>query len=377
MTENPGILLTILAFVLVIGPLVFIHEMGHYLVGRFFGVHAEAFSIGFGREIHGWTDKRGTRWKIGWMPLGGYVKFAGDMSPAGQTSPEWLALPPEEKARTFQAKPVWQRALIVFAGPAVNFLFALLVLGAFAVAYGQSQTPPVVEKLIAGSAAERGGIEIGDRIVAIDGRAMATFNDIAGYIQYRPAMTVDVDIVRDGAADRIALQTGVRIETDRFGNEYKIGALGIYSPRPVIVPVSIVEAPAVAVERTGAILRTMVDTLGQVLTGRRSAKELGGPLRIAQVSGEQVSQGFENFIFFVALISINLGFINLLPVPMLDGGHLLFYAIEAIRRKPLGVAAQEWAFRSGLLVLLSLMIFVTINDLSSFKVWERLSGLIG
>lgn len=377
MNENPGILLTILAFALVIGPLVFVHEMGHYLVGRFFGVHAEAFSIGFGREIHGWTDRRGTRWKIAWMPLGGYVKFAGDMSPAGQASPEWLALPAEERARTFQAKPLWQRALIVLAGPAVNFLFAIAIMAGFALTYGQSQTPPLVERLVANSAAQQGGMKIGDRIVAIDGRTISTFNDVASYIQYRPAQQVEIDLVRDGARQKIDLVTGVNIETDRFGNEYKLGALGIYSPRPIIVPVSLAQAPVVAIERTGAIVRTMIDTLGQVITGRRSARELGGPLKIAQVSGEQVSRGFENFVFFVALISINLGFINLLPVPMLDGGHLLFYAIEAVRRKPLGTVAQDWAFRSGMLMLLTLMVFVTINDLSSFKVWERLTGLIG
>lgn len=377
MTENPGILLTILAFVLVIGPLVFIHEMGHYFVGRWFGVHAEAFSIGFGREIFGWSDKSGTRWKVGWLPLGGYVRFAGDMSPASQPSPEWLALPAEERARTFQAKPVWQRALIVLAGPVTNFLFALVVLAGFAIAYGQSQTPPVIDRLVAGAAAETGGLKVGDRIEAIDGRSMNTFDDIAGFVLYRPDELVEIDVDRAGVKQRVKIETGVRIEKDRFGNEYRLGVLGIYSPKAVIVPVSLLEAPAVAVDRTGKILTTMVDTLGQVITGRRSAKELGGPLKIAQVSGEQVNRGPEDFIFFVALISINLGFINLLPVPMLDGGHLLFYAIEAVRRKPVGAAAQEWAFRSGLLVLLTLMIFVTFNDLSSFKVWERLSGLIG
>lgn len=377
MTENPGILLTILAFVLVIGPLVFIHELGHYFVGRWFGVHAEAFSIGFGREIFGWSDRRGTRWKVGWLPLGGYVRFAGDMSPSSQPSPEWLALPPEQRARTFQAKPVWQRALIVLAGPVTNFLFALAVLASFAVIYGQSQTPPVIDRFVAGAAAEQGGLKVGDRIEAINGRTMETFNDIANFVVYRPAELLSIDIMRDGVRQQLQIETGVQIEKDRFGNAYKLGVLGIYSPAPVIVPVSLVEAPVVAVERTGAILTTMVDTLGQVITGRRSAKELGGPLKIAQVSGEQVKRGPEDFIFFIALISINLGFINLLPVPMLDGGHLLFYAIEAVRRKPVGAAAQEWAFRSGLLVLLTLMIFVTFNDLSSFKVWERLSGLIG
>jgi len=375
--ETPGFLLTILAFALVIGPLVFIHEMGHYLVGRWFGVHAETFSIGFGNEIRGWTDKRGTRWKLAWMPLGGYVRFAGDMSPASTPTQEWLSLPDAERNRTFQAKPVWQRALIVLAGPAVNFLFALIVLGGFALAYGQSQTPPVAARIIAQSAAEKGGLREGDRILSINDRAVATFDDVAQIVQYRPNELLDLGIERAGKPMNLAIAAGVRVERDRFGTEYKLGSLGIESAKPVVVPVSLLEAPGVAVKRVGQIVRTMVDTLGQVITGRRAVKELGGPLKIAQVSGEQITQGPEDFIFFVALISINLGFINLLPVPMLDGGHLLFYAIEAVRRKPVGVAAQEWAFRSGLLMLLGLMVFVTFNDLSSFGVWDRLSGLIG
>ena len=377
MIETPGFLLTILAFVLVIGPLVFIHEMGHYLVGRLFGVHAETFSIGFGQEIKGWTDKRGTRWKLAWMPLGGYVRFAGDMSPASTPTTEWLALPEAERNRTFQAKPVWQRALIVLAGPAINFLFALIVLGGFALAYGQSQTPPVAARIAAQSAAEKGGLLAGDRIISINDRAVATFDDVAQIVQYRPNELLDLGIERGGRQMNLAIAAGVRTERDRFGNEYKLGSLGILSAKPVVVPVSLLEAPGVAVKRVSQIVRTMVDTLGQVITGRRAVKELGGPLKIAQVSGEQITRGPEDFILFVALISINLGFINLLPVPMLDGGHLLFYAIEAVRRKPVGVVAQEWAFRSGLLMLLGLMVFVTFNDLSSFGIWDRLSGLIG
>lgn len=377
MTESPGIVLTVLAFVLVIGPLVFIHELGHYLVGRWCGVHAEVFSIGFGKELHGWTDKRGTRWKLSWLPLGGYVRFAGDMSPASQPSPEWMALPETERNRTFQAKPVWMRTLIVAAGPAINFLFALIILAGFALAYGKSETPPVAERVLPGSAAAFAGFVDGDRVIKIDGRGIETFDEIARIVKYRPEEELSVEIDRGGSIRHLTVKTGVQLERDRFGNSYKLGLLGIENRNPVIVPVRLWEAPGVAVERTGAILRIMVDTLGQVLTGRRSAKELGGPLKIAQVSGEQVPRGLEDFIFFVALISINLGFINLLPVPMLDGGHLLFYALEAIRRKPVGPVAQEWAFRAGLLVLLSLMVFVTFNDLSSFGVWNSLSGLIG
>jgi len=376
-TENPGIFLTVLAFALVIGPLVFVHELGHYFVGRWFGVHAEAFSIGFGREIKGWTDKRGTRWKLAWLPLGGYVRFAGDMSPASQPSNDWLALPEAERQRTFQAKPVWQRALIVFAGPAINFLFALLILAGFALAYGESRTPPVAESVVAGSAAAAAGIVPGDRIISINGRGISTFDDVASIVRYRPDELLSIEIERGGGRIDVQATPNVDVQRDRFGNEYRMGLLGIGNGNPVIEPVGVLEAPVVAARQTVNILRTMIDTLGQLITGRRSVKELGGPLKIAKFSGEQIVSGPEPFIFFIALISINLGFINLLPVPMLDGGHLLFYAIEAIRRRPVSLAAQEWAFRSGLLVLLTLMIFVTFNDLSSFGVWERLSGLIG
>lgn len=377
MTDNPGLLLTILAFVLVIGPLVFVHELGHYIAARVFGVHAETFAIGFGRSIGGFTDRRGTRWQFGWLPLGGYVRFAGDMSPASTPSDEWLALPPEERARTFQAKPVWQRAIIVAAGPAINFLVALVILAAFAMAYGESRTLPVAERIVAGSPAAAAGVQTGDRITAVAGREVNTFKDMAAIVQYRPNELLAFDIVRDGQPIRLRIKTATVIERDRFGNEFRLGRLGIESPTPVVVQAGPLEAPVIAVRQTGQILTLMVDALGQVITGRRPVEELGGPLKIAKFSGEQIVSGPEAFIMFVALISINLGFINLLPVPMLDGGHLLFYAIEAVRRRPVGLAAQEWAYRSGLLVLLGLMVFVTVNDLASFGVWERLSGLIG
>ncbi len=377
MIETPGILLTVLAFLLAIGPLVFVHELGHYFVARWFGVKIEAFSIGFGREIRGWTDKRGTRWKLGWMPLGGYVRFAGDMNAVSQPSPEWLSLPAEERARTFQAKPVWQRALIVFAGPAVNFIFAFLILMGFALAYGESRTLPVANQVVAGSAAAKAGIVTGDRVISIDGRSMTVFDDVADYVRMRPNQRMSVEIERDGSVRALDITAGVREEKDRFGNLHTFGQFGIINTRLVVEPVSLVEAPGVAVRRIKSILTMMVDGLGQIIMGSRSAKELGGPLKIAQASGEMASIGLETFIGFVALISINLGFINLLPVPMLDGGHLLFYAIEAVRRKPVGAAAQEWAYRSGLLALFALMMFVTFNDLSSFGVWESLSRLIG
>jgi len=375
--ETPGILLTVLAFALVIGPLVFVHEMGHYLAGRMFGVKADAFSIGFGREIAGFTDRRGTRWKFGWLPLGGYVKFAGDMNPASQPSADWLALPAEERQRTFQAKSVWQRAIIVAAGPFVNFVVAILILGGFAVAYGDIRMPPVVGGTTAGSPAAAVGLRAGDRITALGGRSVETFDDMIRYVRIHAGETIRIDAVRgDQPIFRDAL-VATDVQRDRFGNVYRVGRLGILGGKPVVVPVALWQAPGIAVRRTGEIVSMMVETLGQVITGRRSVKELGGPLSIAKVSGEQLSLGLDAYVFLIALVSINLGFINLLPVPMLDGGHLFFYAIEAVRRRPVEPQVQEWAFRGGLAAILALMLLVTFNDLGNFGLWKNLAGLIG
>lgn len=377
MTENPGFFLYILAFLLVIGPLVFVHELGHYAAGRWFGIKADAFSIGFGREIAGFTDKRGTRWKFGWLPLGGYVKFAGDMNPAGQPSPEWLALPAAERARTFQAKPVWQRAIVVAAGPVTNFVVAILILAAFAITYGENRTPAIVASVAPQSAAATAGLREGDRIVAIDGRGMESFNDLRRYVVMRPDETVALAVERDGSRIVLPARIGVRTEQDRFGNEYRLGQLGVAQGAPVHVRVGILEAIPSGVRMTGEVIESTLDGLGQIITGRRSVEELGGPLRIAQVSGERFALGPVEFVFLIALISINLGFINLLPVPVLDGGHLLFYAVEAVRRKPVEPQVMEWAFRGGMVAILALMLLVTFNDLGAFGVWRNLAGLIG
>lgn len=377
MIESPGIFVTALAFVLVIGPLVFLHELGHYLAGRMFGVHAEVFSIGFGREIAGFTDRRGTRWKFGWMPLGGYVKFAGDMDPSSRPSPEWLALPAEQRARTFPAKPLWQRAIIVAAGPIANFIVAILILSAFAMIFGQNRTPSIVGEVAPQSAAAQAGLMPGDHITALGGRSVATFTDMAQYTHLRPGETITIAFTRDGREMTRNVVLGTRIERDRFGNEYRIGQLGIGAAASVNEPVAPWEAPVVGVSMTAGIVQTIADGLGQIITGRRSVEELGGPLRMAQVSGERLAMGPTEFVFLIALISINLGFINLLPVPVLDGGHLLLYAIEAVRRRPVEPQVMEWAFRGGLAAILALMLLVTLNDLGAFGLWRNLAGLIG
>lgn len=375
--NSPGIFFTILAFLLVIGPLIFIHELGHYFAGRWFGVKAEAFSIGFGREVFGWTDKRGTRWKVGWMPLGGYVKFKGDMNPASTPSDEWLALPAEERAETFQAKKLWQRFIIVAAGPITNFLFAILVYIALFGTYGQPRTPPVIATIEQGSAAEAAGLQLGDRIVRIDGREISRFEDIASYVSIRPDQHMNVELERAGVPVALDVTPRSLQVEDRFGNRARIGRLGIGPGGVEVARLPPHQVVGAALTQTADTVKMMVVTLGQVIRGQRSLQEMGGPLKIAQFSGQQASLGWLDFVLFMSLISINLGFINLLPIPLLDGGHLLFYTIEGVRRKPLNPAAQEWAFRTGLAVLLALMIFVTFNDLASFGLFAKLGGLIG
>ncbi|WP_076069343.1 M50 family metallopeptidase [Sphingomonas montana] len=377
MIETPGVVMTVLSFFLVIGPLIFIHEMGHYLAGRAFGVKADAFSIGFGRELVGWTDTRGTRWRVAWLPLGGYVKFAGDMNPASVPTADWLALPPEERARTFQAKPVWQRFLIVAAGPAINFALAILIFMSIFAIVGEGRTPSTVAAVMPGSAAQQAGIRAGDRITMIAGQGVYRFEDIGDIVRHRAGEPVRLDVYRGQQKLHLTATPATDLQRDRFGNEFRIGMLGIAAGRQVTVPLAFAELPGAALRQTVLMTRTMVDTLWQIVSGRRSVRELGGPLQIARLSGQVATLGWLDFVYFMAAISINLGFMNLLPIPMLDGGHLFFYAIEAVRRKPLAPVAQEWAFRSGLVLLLGFMVFVTVNDLGSFGLWRRLAGLIG
>lgn len=374
MIEIPGFFWAILFFIVAIFPLVVIHELGHYLVGRLFGVHAEVFSIGFGRRIGGWTDKRGTNWQVGLLPLGGYVRFAGDMSAASTPSAEWLALPAEERNRTFQSKPVWQRALIVVAGPAVNFLFAIVMLAGLFGVYGEPRIAPQVGVFTANSSAQAAGMKLGDRIVSVDGGAISRFEDIGLIVQARADQPTIFVVDRQGT--RIVLDITPRLESikDLTGVKIPTGRIGIGPSSIERVRLSPLELPGAAARFTVLSVRTMVVALGQIVTGNRSVKELGGPVKMAATSERVAQLGFVSFLFFMTMVSINLGFINLLPIPTLDGGHLAFYAIEAVRRKPVGLAAQEWAYRSGLFVLLAFMLFVTINDLAGFGLLGRFAG---
>jgi len=373
--SQPPVWFILIAFILAIGPLVFIHELGHYLVARWFGVGAEVFSIGFGREITGWTDRRGTRWKVGWLPLGGYVRFVGDENVASQgADPE--SVPAEDRARSFHLKPVWQRFLIVLAGPLANFLVTIVILAAFFMTLGAPHTN-VVGEVAPGTAAAQAGIQPGDRIVSIGGRRTETFNDIRNFVVLRPGHQVSITIERGGIARETQVKLGRDTITDEFGQTFERGLLGINPTDGELERVPVIEAIPLAAETTYKLTRWMMDGLWQIISGQRSVKEIGGPLKIAQVAGQQATLGPLEFIQLVALISINLGFINLLPVPMLDGGHLLFYTVEAIRRRPVSPRAQDWAFRGGLALILALIVFTTVNDLGSFGLWDRLGRLIG
>ena len=375
MIPTPPLWLTLVAFVCALGPLVFFHELGHYLVARAFGIPAETFSIGFGRELVGWTDRQGTRWKIGWLPLGGYVKFVGDMSPASEPA-DLEAVPEELRSRVFQVRPVWQRFLVVLAGPAANFLLAIIILTAFFSLVGTPQTN-VVGNVLANTGAAAAGIVPGDRILSVANQHTATFEEIARVVVIRPNETVPVEIDRDGVTRLVTVKLGSKMTPDATGRKFNAGVLGILSTTQVSRPVPLLRAVPLAVQQTAGMTRAIVDGLSQIIRGRVSPKQLGGPITIARVAGSGAELGFLPFIGLIALLSINLGFINLLPVPMLDGGHLFFYVIEAVRRRPLSAQALEVAFRGGLALVFALMVFLTINDLGSLGLWDRLQRLIG
>jgi regulator of sigma E protease len=372
-----GFFWTILFFVVAISPLVFLHEMGHYLVGRWCGVHAEAFSIGFGKPIVKWRDRRGTNWQIGWVPLGGYVRFAGDMNASSQSDPEWLKLPAEERNRTFPSKPVWQRALIVLAGPLTNFLIAIVMLiGLFSI-YGEIRIAPQVGAFAPQSVAQAAGLQKGDRILSVAGQKVESFEDIGLYVQPRAGQLTAFDVKRDN--ERLTITVTPRMETfkDLTGVDVKSGRIGIAPAGYERVRLSAAELPGAAVRFTVNSVKTMAVVLKQTITGDRSVKELGGPVKLATTSNAIAQLGLISFLFFMVMVSINLGFINLLPIPMLDGGHLVFYAAEAIRGKPVPEAAQEWAYRTGLVALLTFMFVVTVNDLAGLGLWRGIAGLIG
>ena len=376
MLAQPPLWFVILAFLAALGPLIIGHELGHYWVARWFGVGAEAFSIGFGKEIAGWTDKRGTRWKVGLLPLGGYVKFIGDDDPTSTTDHS-ADLAPELRSRSFHLRPAWQRFLIVLAGPATNFIIAILIFAAFFAISGMPRTASLVSDVKPGSAAQVAGIRPGDRIIAMADRGIDSFEELADFVALRPAEKVDIRVERGGQILVLPTTFDSVEQSDRFGQHFRIGQLGVLGSKRVWVPVPAAQLLPEAVVTTVKTTRSMADGLWQIVSGRRSITDLGGPLRMAQIAGQQASLGIYEFVSLIAIFSINLGFINLLPIPMLDGGHLVLYSIEAIRRRPASERVVEWAFRGGLAFLLALLLVATFNDLGFFGLWDGVGRLIG
>ncbi len=352
--------LTVVAFLIVLSIVVFVHEYGHYWVARRNGVHVEAFSIGFGKELFGWTDRVGTRWKVALIPLGGYVKMRGDADVASATHDAGTAGAPD----SFPAKSVWQRMAVVAAGPGANFVFAIVALALLLMTAGRPVLLPVVGDVRPDGPAAAAGLEPGDRIAAIDGRPLETFAELQEVVGAADGDDLLVTVARGDDAFEVAL-TPVMERIGEGEDAVERPLIGIVAAPPSFERVSPVVAPFEATAQVGRMLGDIVAAVGQILTGQRSVDELGGPLRIAQISGDAARAGPAEFVWLMIVLSVNLGLINLFPIPMLDGGHLVMYGIEAVRGRPIEERVQEVAFRFGLALVLALMVFVTWNDLMS------------
>ncbi|MEX2454252.1 MAG: RIP metalloprotease RseP [Rhodospirillaceae bacterium] len=369
----------IIPFLAVLTVLVFVHELGHYLAARRCGIRVEVFSVGFGRELFGWTDRSGTRWKLSLIPVGGYVKMFGEMQARndgeGAVHPE---LSPEDAAVSFETKSLGQRAFVVFAGPLANFVFAIVVLAAMFSTIGQPFTPADIGQVLPDSAAERAGFQVGDVITEIDGRKVERFEQVIRNVQLHPGTLLHFTVERDGRIVVLDVVPDVLDQTDRFGNPQRIGRLGVSRPGTDMKLVRHDPFTAVwrATQETYVLTESIFSAIWQIIKGTRTTKELGGPIRIAQMSGDVAQMGLISLLMFATVLSINLGLINLFPVPMLDGGHLLFYGIEALRGRPLGARAQEFGLRVGVGMVFALMVFATWNDLVQLRVVDFFVGLV-
>ena len=354
----------VVPFLFVLTIVVFFHELGHFLVARWCGVRVLTFSIGFGPELLGFNDRHGTRWKLSAIPLGGYVKFFGDENAASVPDAQTInQMSEEERRESFFFKPVVQRAAIVAAGPIANFLLAIVIFAGVFTFYGKQATPARVETVQPNSAAQAAGFTPADLIVSINGRRIDTFTDMQRVVSASAGETLDIEVDRGGERIHVKATPALTELKDNFGNVHRIGVLGITGAREPPVRVDPLTAVKLGVEETWFVVDRTLSYIGGVVTGRESADQLGGPIRIAQVSGQVATAGFVALIHLAAVLSISIGLLNLFPIPLLDGGHLLFYAIEAIRGRPLSDRAQEVGFRIGLAIVLLLMIFATFNDI--------------
>ena len=359
---------TIIPFLIVLTVVVFVHEMGHYLVGRWCGIGVSAFSIGFGPELVGFDDRHGTRWKLCAIPLGGYVKFVGDMNATSTPDAEELdKLTPAERSVAFHTQPVWKRALTVVAGPMFNFLLTIAVFAVFFAAYGRVVSEPMVAEVRPDSPAARAGIMPGDRFVSVDGNRVETFGDVQRFVTGRTGDPLVFVMLRDGEEIELKATPEVMEQEDPLGNKIKVGVIGVVNNpelgQPRIISYSVPGALVEAVRQTGHSLERTWNFLKRFAIGREDKCQLGGPIKIAKMSGQAANLGFEMLVQLVAGLSLGIGFLNLLPIPPLDGGHLVFYAVEAVIGRPVSERAMETVYRVGFLLVLGFMGFVFWNDL--------------
>ena len=362
-------LIKFVPFLFVLTVIVFFHELGHFLIGRLCGIKVLAFSVGFGPEVVGFNDRRGTRWKLCLIPLGGYVKFLGDENAASMPDNAAVeAMDPAERAQSFPAKSVGRRAATVVAGPVANFILAIVIFAGVAFVSGRPVGDPVVAEVKTGSPAATAGILPGDRIITLDGNKVTYFNDILEYVSTRADTPIAVGVERAGAPLTFTVTPTLVTQTDPFGNEVKTPLMGLVANKESasfrVENLSALESLRFGVDQTWFFTRHTVSFIGGIVTGHDGAEQIGGPIRIAGISSQVATLGFAAILILAAQLSISIGLLNLLPIPMLDGGHLLFYGFEALRGKPLSERVQDVGFRIGIVLVLSLMIFAMWNDLS-------------
>jgi len=367
-TLSHGVVGYIIPFLFVLTIVVFFHELGHFLIARWAGVKVLTFSLGFGPELAGFNDRHGTRWKISAVPLGGYVKFFGDESEASTPSSDTLAsMTEEERAGSFHHKKVAARAAIVAAGPIANFILAIVIFTGLFTFFGKPNMSARVDKIEAGSAAAAAGFQVGDIVTAIDNQPIENFSDMQRIVSIRAGEKLSFTVKRGDSVVQLQGTPELKEQKDGFGNAHRLGVLGITrASQPGDVTTERVNPAAAAwlgVKETWFVIDRTLAYIGGVFTGREAADQVGGPLRIAQISGQVATIGLAALIHLAAVLSISIGLLNLFPVPLLDGGHLLFYAVEAIRGRPLSDRAQEMGFRIGLGLVLMLMVFATYNDI--------------
>lgn len=352
------------SFFVILSVIVFVHEFGHYIVAKWCGVRIEAFSIGFGKEVFGWNDKSGTRWKVSLVPMGGYVKMYGDAGAASTPDAGKNAAMSEEDRRvSFHHKPLWQKAAVVAAGPAFNFILTIAILTGMLMTFGMPSTTPVVNEVLPGSAAEEAGFRTGDLLLSIDGNEVDTFADIPRLIATNTGTPVTIAFEREGTQMSQTITPRMTEIDDAFGNKVKWPMLGIKSQEHAKVEMNFFAAIGEAGQRTWSICETSLEAVGQIITGHREASELKGPIGIAKLSGQATGMDFATVLWFIAMLSANLGLVNLFPIPLLDGGHLMYYAIEAGTGKPLAEKFQEYGFRLGFALIVCLMAFTILNDI--------------